>query len=234
MTENDVCLDIIHAQFNELVEHYQGLSLHEDQPGRWIVRGDLTFRAEYNGVEMAGTFSVLITLPDDYPASPPKICETGEQIPREADFHVYPTTGNFCLGAQIEVRRKFAQNPDLLHFVKDQVVHFLYALVYRSWFGKMPWGELSHSGKGILEYYNELFHVSGHKPTLHLLLALHDRVFHRTWMCPCGSGRKLRKCHGPQLKELVAHCTPEDVLSDMKTILDYVSPKNTNADARQP
>lgn len=234
MTESVVAANAVHAHFNELSEHYNGLSLHEEQPGQWVVSGDLTFCAEYGGIELSDTFSVLIKLPSDYPASPPTVCETGGRIPRDVDFHVFPSTGNFCLGAQIEVRRKFIQSPNLLCFVKDQVIPFLYAFVYKSWYGEMPWGELPHGGRGVLQYYNELFRVSGHVPTLHLLLTLHEGVFPRTWECPCGSRRKLRKCHGPQLKELVPYCTPEGLMSDMRVILGFVSPSKNQSDSKQP
>ena len=41
--------------------------------------------------------------------------------------------------------------------------------------------------------------------------------------CPCGSGRKVRVCHGPALRDLHDHHTPETVRADFLAIRDICS-----------
>ena len=51
--------------------------------------------------------------------------------------------GNFCLGAPIEVRRRFAGHKNLLRFIEDQVIPYLFSYSYKRDYGKLPFGELS-------------------------------------------------------------------------------------------
>jgi hypothetical protein len=213
----------IHRQFDELVHVYSGLALSQDAPGRWVVRGDLHFSATFEAVTIEDTFVILLLLPRDYPSSPPMIQETGGRIPR--DFHTDPN-GNLCLGAPVAVRARFLQNPRLLPFVNDLVVSFLFSFCYFQEHGRMPFGELSHGGKGILEYYQDLFHVKDHLATLGLLKILADDSYRGHFACPCGSGANLRRCHGPQLRGLMPVQSNERFLQDIKAVLCSLSEEN--------
>jgi len=208
---------LIRRQFEELSETFPGLKLSEDDPGRWTIRGILSFSATYQGVTITDTFSILIRLPQDYPNSPPTVQETGGRIP--ADFHQYPDR-TLCIGAPVEVWRRFKSDPRLITFVKTLVVEYLYGYAYFEKFGEMPFSELSHGAQGIREYYHELFQTDDVHILLALLKVMADGTYRGHHPCPCGSGKILRKCHGPSMLELLKEQSQERFLHDATNVLD--------------
>lgn len=206
----------IRKQFNELSDVYSDLVLSEDAPGKWVVRGNLHFSATFEAITIEDTFIILILLPRDYPSSPPIVQETGGRIPR--DFHTH-VDGSLCLGAPFAVRMEFLKNPRLLPFINNQVVPFLFSFRYWQDEGKMPFGELSHGIKGVLEYYRDLFQVKEDVSVLRLLKILADNSYRGHLPCPCGSAFNLRRCHGAQLKDLMIVQSADRFFQDMVAIL---------------
>lgn len=207
---------LIQQEFGELSETYPGLRLCEDAPGRWVIRGTLSFSATFQDVTITDAFSILITLPKDYPNSPPTVQETGGRIP--ADFHQYPDR-TLCLGAPVEVWRRFKADPRLVTFVKTLVVEYLYGYAYFEKYGEMPFGELSHGAQGIREYYQDLFKTDDIQIVLALLKLMADGTYRGHHACPCGSGKILRKCHGPSMLELLKKQSKERFLRDATNVL---------------
>ena len=69
----------------------------------------------------------------------------------------------------------------------ELVVPFFYRLAYTDRYGldaakRDLWGEYSHGDEGFREYENEI-------------LSLASQVSGRNDLCPCGSGRKYKRCH---------------------------------------
>ena len=208
--------ELIQQQFDELAQAFSGLKLCEDTTGQWVIRGTLSFAATFNSVTIADSFSILITLPDDYPNIPPSVQETGGRI--TADFHQY-SDRTLCLGAPVEVFRRFKADPRLIAFVKTIVVEYLYGYAYFEKYGKLPFGELSHGCKGIREYYQETFNTDDVQTALVLLKILADGAYRGHHTCPCGSGKILRKCHGQILLGLLKHQSKERFLRDAESVL---------------
>ena len=67
--------------------------------------------------------------------------------------------------------------------------------------------------EGILEYYKELFSVQDGWQVLGLLKILADDNYKGHTLCPCGSGQKLRNCHGNLLREIKEYQKPADFYS---------------------
>lgn len=207
---------LIQRQFDELARTYPGLSLSEDAPDRWVIRGRLSFSATFQKVTITDAFSILIMLPRDYPDSPPTVQETGGRIP--ADFHQYGDR-TLCLGAPVEVLRRFKADPRLVTFVETLVVEYLYGYAYFEKNGEMPFGELSHGAQGIREYYQDLFNNDNRQVVLALLKVMADGSYRGHHPCPCGSGKILRKCHGPSILELLKQLPNERFIRDATNIL---------------
>jgi len=207
---------LIRQQFEELSETYSGLRLCEDTPGRWTIRGVFSFSATFQGETIPDSFSVLIRLQDDYPDSPPTVQETGGRIP--PDFHQYPDR-TLCLGAPVEVWRRFKSDPRLITFVETLVVEYLYGYAYFEKYGEMPFGELSHGAQGIREYYQELFGTDDAQIILALLKVMADGTYRGHHICPCGSVKILRKCHGPAMLELLKQLPKERFICDATNVL---------------
>lgn len=192
-------------QVTEAQSRHPSLELIRDSSGHLRVRGCVGFSIEYDSSVIEDRYNVEILIPDDYPASPPFVFEPEGKIPK--DFEHFMAAGNLCLGAPVEVRRRFAQHKNLLRFIEGQVIPYLFAYSYKREHGGLPFGDLHHGVLGLLQYYGEFFGTAPVE-TLKLLKCLADDVAAPVMACPCGAESKLRDCHGPRLGDLRPHQPP--------------------------
>lgn len=180
---------------------YPGLAIRPSRGGRLIVAGELEFRASTaaHGVEI-GRFDVEITLPAGFPRELPTLRETDGVIP--ADFHVHPD-GTRCLGAPTTVRGVARANPTLLAVIERLVVPYLYGYTVYSKRGVMPFGELAHGARGLLDAHRAYFGVSDDAVCLALLnLVATKRRTANKRVCPCGSDLRVGRCHHRSINRL--------------------------------
>lgn len=130
---------------------------------------------------------------------PPVVFECSGRIP--AEYGHFMMAGNLCLGAPVEVRGKFARNPNILGFINEQVVPYLFSYGHKRDFGFMPYGEREHASLGLFDYYKEFFATSGFV-AMKLIKLLADGRTAPLLPCPCRSGHRLNSCHGPKLDQI--------------------------------
>ena len=98
------------------------------------------------------------------------------------DLHFYPD-GSCCLGIRFSPERLLT----LERLIDELVIPFLYRLSYVDKNG-LPaaqedlWGEYAHGDDGFRQYINEMLEMVKRGPG-------------RNELCPCGSGRKFKRCH---------------------------------------
>jgi hypothetical protein len=114
--------------------------------------------------------------------------------------------GTACVCVKQEETARFPSGARLLTFVEQLAIPYLFGLSYVDEFGRWPWGEYSHGGLGLLEYYADN-PARGTKEELEEVLAslkadsdwpdyhrqLRKPSSKRT--CICGSGKTFGKCH---------------------------------------
>ena len=128
----------------------------------------------------------------------PKVYEVGErhrQIAKKwnikiIDLHVSSSDGMCCLGIKRGNNRRFS----IRDFLPELVMPFFYRLSYTEKFGLAAsrndlWGEYSHGEKGQLEYITEISNFANQNPS-------------RNAPCPCGSGKKYKRCHIDDVESL--------------------------------
>lgn len=147
-------------------------------------------------------YHVNLQVPNDYPEGVPWLLCDPAEIPWDIDRHVLPGTGRACLCVASEYRVHWPRGSDLTDFLERLVVSYYRGQLYYDAHGRWPTdGGRSHGREGILEAYRDLLRPLGIvddrviRDVMSLLARRqgprgHDR-------CPCGGGRKLRKCHGP-------------------------------------
>jgi len=212
--------NLIEDHFEELLQEYPDLKLLGDEKGQRAVEGVIDREATFKDVTLRLTFQVRVNIPEQYPdpCFPPVAFETGGIIPRTADDHIYPN-GSLCLAAPISVKMKFAQAPTLLGFMNILVIPFLYAFRHKQEYGQMPFGERSHGVDGIMEHYREYLDVSDDIALISLVRVLADEDYRGHHDCPCGSGKKLRNCHGSRLLEIKKYHSQEVLLTEYGEML---------------
>jgi hypothetical protein len=206
----------LYEQYQDLYLSFPKFKLQKTGNGPWFIRGILSFTREYFGHPITDEYSVEIMIPQQYPDVLPKIFEVGHRIPRH--FHHYQDH-SLCLGAPLEVKYKFRRDPTLLGFVNNCVIPYLYSFSYQTKFGNLPFGELSHGGLGIFQYYQDLFDIKEPRRVLELIQVLADESIQDHVKCPCGSGKRIYSCHGRILLEIKDLQTPVEFQNDYNFIV---------------
>lgn len=160
------------------------------------VAGPLTFELSYpNLPTLSDCYSIRIDVPLNATEFAPEVFEEGQRIPPDVDHHVNKG-GALCLGSPWSVRRTLGDPPNLVRFVEQSVVPFLYAATWREQ-GNLgyPFSELAHGGAGLLDDYESILSVSGSEAVARALDALaRRRRDSNKHPCPCGCGYRLGLC----------------------------------------
>lgn len=138
-------------------------------------------------------YSVEMRFPAEFPAEFPSVFETGGRIPE--DFHKLED-GSFCLAAPTAIKLGLNAGMTLAQFVEAFVVPYLFSFSSFERTGSMPYGELEHGKEGLRQHFATLFGVDDRVVALEFvrLTSLKKRRANKV-ACPCGSGRRLGRCH---------------------------------------
>ena len=158
------------------------------------VRGRIIVEAEYENKNIICDYRIDIRIPENYPASVPKVFELQGKI--DSGFHKMED-GELCLGAPQAVSATFHQNRTLLGFVEENVVPYLFAHACYVETSEMPFGELDHGNEGICQYYYEKFKTYNATQITNYLKSLLELepLENKNILCFCGSGRRFSECH---------------------------------------
>ena len=111
--------------------------------------------------------------------------------------------GQFCLASDLELKMFFSQNKDLCSFIEKYVIPYLYTYRFYEEYGVYPYGERSHGTMGDLEYLKDLFEVDDWGKVFDIMLFVVQSSYRGHLLCPCGSGKRIRNCHGEILKKVM-------------------------------
>jgi hypothetical protein len=180
-------------RLHELLQRYPELRIEPDDHDL-VLHGELAFRVVGPNEEyLEDGYRIEIFVPQDFPENIPFAREVAGRIP----LSYHKLQDNFlCLGAPTELRLKLRTSPTLLAFVEEFLIPYLYGHSYFVKTGRMPFGELKHGDDGIRQYLAELFHSENPESSEEFVrcAALKKRRANKM-PCPCGSGKRLGRCH---------------------------------------
>lgn len=159
--------------------------------------GELEFNASFNNQEISDTYLILIVFPKDYPDAVPVSFETEDKIPD--NYHKNPDK-SLCIAPPLDLIQKFSSNPCILNYINNLLIPYLYRYSFIQKYGKAPFDEYSHGALGLIEYYFELLEINSISTLGKMLLIVLENKYRGHLLCPCGSYKKLRYCHGLKLK----------------------------------
>ena len=208
------------AQIAELRESHKGLALVAETERETVLSGPLPFEASADGyASITASFEIDLLIPSLYPDDLPRVRETGGKIDGSYE-HVY-TDGTSCLAVPIAKRLIFSRQPSLLGFVNNLVIPYFYGYCHWKEHGEHPFGEQKHGVEGIVRHYVDTLELVDEVAALAVVLFLFEYGYRGHHDCPCGSGLKVRKCHGPILRDFHRHHTPETLRYDLQKVLGY-------------
>jgi len=164
-----------------------------------------SFALVHEGAEL-DRFQVKILIPPDFPDNIPMVCETAGRIPVDPDWHTY-AKGALC----VIVPEEWLLNPEsksILAFLDGPLRNYFLGHAFAESGLKRPMGERPHGSAGLLETYGEWVGSKERTVVENYLMCLSMEKIPRQWFCPCGSGQKIRRCHGEQLKNLQKKIPP--------------------------
>ena len=176
-----------------------------------------TYPVVHEGREIA-RYSLRVALPADYPHSLPLVWETGERIPRIEDRHVNVADGSLCLGAPAALWIALAGNFSIDRVLDLPVRNFLIGNSMVEAGEEWPHGEWKHGANGMLQYFGETVGTDDPLTVIRLIDGLINAKVRGHWLCPCGSGKIVRKCHTDAIAKLrpcQPRCWPIQVCSSL-------------------
>ncbi len=184
------------AEIQEVTRKYQSL---KSLPSN-ILKGQINLVIKG---ELYHQFDLTIQSHIDHPYRFPMVWETGGDIPRIVDRHVFPETGNLCFGVRAEERVVCSGGISLSWFFDNVLVPRLadeYCVMNGGEYKK----ERSHGILGDWEYYFKEFNTDNPLFILTILVLLKLRIPPKSNdMCLCGSGNKYSECHERHLVRFI-------------------------------
>ena len=188
----------------DLFGHYSSLHLFISD-GKSEVRG--TFPVLSVDGKVLDRYLVAIELLCDYPNSLPVVREVGGRIPWSDDFHV-ETDGKACVLMPDDRWRCFPEGAPFLQFLDGPLHDFFLGQSLVALGGDWPFGQWKHGAEGVYEYYQELLEAQDERTVRRFLHVLAKLNLKTHWDCPCGSGRKIRKCCASKIVDLRGKIPP--------------------------
>lgn len=210
-------------QVEELMKYQPNLILSENNE-KLILKGLYHYDLNYDGTRYINTKEIVIHIYKNFPHSAIKLYV--KDLPSDME-HINPD-GSVCLAAYTEIRSFLRLKPTVLDFINKFFHSFFYSLEWFERYKQYPFGERSHGRVGMLEYYLEKWNVDEELFKKFALLLFKEK-YRGHLECLCGSGLKIRKCHGNYLENIIKDdVLLTDLFVDFCYIYNLKEPSNEN------
>jgi hypothetical protein len=200
----------------ELVARYPTLGA-VIEGDRVVIRGTFPVVAER---EVLDRYEIEVHLGRDDPHAWPDVREIGGRIPRVADRHVFPRSGNACLCLPEDRAAAWPPGSSILDFLAGPLRNYLLAQTSFEREGTWPFGERAHDADGVLEFYAEQLGSEDLRQGRRLLLLLTREEIKGHWPCPCGSGEPMRRCHLETVRDVRRRVSVTRAKTSLKFVED--------------
>lgn len=170
-----------------------------------MIRG--TFPVRGPDSRVLDRYRISIEIPHDYPRSLPIVRELDGRTPWKPEFHV-DGDGKACVLLPDDRWRCFPEGARFRDFLDGPVHDFFLGQSLVALGGDWPFGEWGHGPDGILEYYREVLQADDDLTVLRFIYILTKQSLKIGWDCPCGSGRKIRRCCHAKITDLRGKIRP--------------------------
>ena len=154
----------------------------------------------------------------------------------DSDYPHRYSDGSLCLETSTTIRLRFVDGFDLVAWMDEFVEPYFFSYEYYDRYGSFPFGERPHGLNGVIHTYQELFHTDDLEKACLLLRYVAESTYRGHAPCPCGSGERLRKCHGQYLQPFMMNPKKKAIaLSDLQylrkelTAIEHPRRNNTKA-----
>lgn len=168
----------------------------------YIIQGVYKYSLDYDGYIVQGERNIKLIVQKNFPNSIPKFYVS--DYPEHIE-HIYQD-GNVCLATIGEMIYFLNENPYLIAFIKKFVNAFIYTLDWFEKYNTYPFGDRKHGYKGLLDYYlNDLKLTKTQYKNMAIMI--YEDKYRGHIPCLCGSGKKLRDCHGKYMLPIIKNAS---------------------------
>lgn len=205
-------------QIEKLFEIQSELHIEVESETEVELTGKIFVNCASKGYVLSDNYSVQIVIPL-YSDKLPYVIDTGNHIAKDYP-HRYGN-GELCLETDTSIRIRFLDGFSLVAWMQEFVEPYYFSYEFFQRYGEFPFGERGHGIKGIIETYQDLFQEKDPIRIVNLMRSICEHSYRGHLLCPCGSERKLRLCHGPMvMKYYMDNRLKKIVQSDYKIIKD--------------
>ena len=134
--------------------------------------------------------------------------------------------GKLCLETDTSIRVRFVDGFSLEAWLEEFVEPYYFSYEFYQRYGEFPFGERGHDWKGIIQTYSDYFNEPDVVKTIRLMAFISDKKYRGHILCPCGSGRRLRSCHGPFIMKYCVDNRLRKIVRDDYLLLQEMVRKN--------
>ena len=181
----------------KLLDSQSSLRMEENN-SEYIIQGVYIYSLDYIGCILQGERNIKLIVPKNFPNSIPKfyVFDYPEHIE-----HIYED-GNVCLATIGEMIYFLNEMPSLIAFIERFVDAFVYTLDWFEKYKTYPFGDRNHGYKGSMDYYlNDLNLTKEQYKSM--VIMIYKNQYRGHMSCICGSGKKLRDCHGKYMLPII-------------------------------
>lgn len=201
-------------QIDELLSSYPKLTVVRRTPSSVVIEGIIDIRREYRGFLYSGSPRIEISFVPGGPELP--VVKDLDNVIERGYMHKYANK-SLCLATEIDMLISNSESFSLIKLVRDYVEPYYFSYAYYKRYGELPFGDRRHSMGGIIDTYRELFKEDDEATILKLLSGIGKFADYKGHhKCFCGSGKRLRDCHGKSLRVIMN--TP---VLKQQAIMDY-------------
>jgi hypothetical protein len=173
----------------------------EEETGTLRLEGSFAYDSQ-SGIR--DEIKVLVVFPLDYPNHEPRAYDSDNHFPHTLERHFYDdgyANGRCCLWLPPKSKWN-ASNPESIRVFLDEVAIFFERQLIFDATGTWPGAEYDHGSNGYLEWMKEVLANNERLVEIFSSVLGGSVKVGRNEICPCGSGRKYKRCHLPKIEEI--------------------------------
>jgi hypothetical protein len=194
MKENDAFF----AEICEVLRRHQPALTACVSSGKIKISGDFVCNGPSGPFDI---YQVEIEVSRKFPIVEPEVQEVSGRIPRTVERHIYPLSGNCCLGHWVVWLLKTSE-PTFENFVAHHLSSYFIGQTIFELTGEWPFGEEGHNAAAIGASYREALNLPGSADEKAYSRLIGAPILRGNPYCPCGSGKRLRACHWNEIRDL--------------------------------
>lgn len=188
-------------QVNNLLHLYNKLQICTMDETQIVLAGSILINRSSKEFQVYKEYSVKIVIPLESEELP-YVLDTGNHI--DSNYPHRYLSGKLCLETDTNIKIRFIDVFLLEAWMTEYVEPYYFSYEFFQRYGEFPFGERGHGWNGIIQTYSDFFNEPDCVKTIRLMASISTHQYRGHALCPCGSGKKLRYCHGTFIMKFYA------------------------------